>query len=82
MFCCYYKNTARRDIPQIVAYVLAQYYPGSFDTPILNTLIDLVHHKVGADVPYKIIRVVFFIMFSLCVIKQLRLLDLLYVIGF
>ncbi|KAF8053627.1 hypothetical protein N665_1389s0001 [Sinapis alba] len=42
----------RRGTPQIVAAMLAQDYPGSFDTPVPNTLIDLIHHRIGVHVSY------------------------------
>uniref|UniRef100_A0A0D3CGT6 SWIM-type domain-containing protein n=1 Tax=Brassica oleracea var. oleracea TaxID=109376 RepID=A0A0D3CGT6_BRAOL len=42
----------RRGTPQIVASILAQDYPGSFDTPRPNALIDLVHQRVAVEVSY------------------------------
>nr|VDD49171.1 unnamed protein product [Brassica oleracea] len=38
----------RRGTPQIVAAMLAQDYHGSFETPVPNTLIDLVHRRVAS----------------------------------
>ncbi|XP_013626805.1 PREDICTED: uncharacterized protein LOC106332855 [Brassica oleracea var. oleracea] len=37
----------RKGTSQIVASVLAQDYPGTFDTPVPKVLIDLVHRRVG-----------------------------------
>ena len=42
----------RRGTQQIVASILAQDYPGSFDTPRPNALIDLVHQRVAVEVSY------------------------------
>ena len=42
----------RKGTKQIVASVLAQDYPGTFDTPVPKVLIDLVHRKVGVKVSY------------------------------
>ncbi|KAF8095001.1 hypothetical protein N665_0347s0022 [Sinapis alba] len=39
----------RRGTPQIVASVLAQDYPGRFDTPAPNALIDFIQHRVVVD---------------------------------
>ncbi|XP_013689982.1 uncharacterized protein LOC106393877 [Brassica napus] len=49
----------RRGTPQIVASILAQDYPGSFDTPRPKALIDLVYQRVAVEVnPDTITRVV------------------------
>ncbi|XP_048624209.1 uncharacterized protein LOC106406498 [Brassica napus] len=42
----------RKGTTQIVASVLAQDYPGTFDTPVPKVLIDLVHRRVGVHVSY------------------------------
>ncbi|CAN7052813.1 uncharacterized protein LOC103853603 [Brassica rapa] len=42
----------RRGTQQIVASILAQDYPGSFDTPRPKALIDLVHQRVAVEVSY------------------------------
>ncbi|XP_013633014.1 PREDICTED: uncharacterized protein LOC106338624 [Brassica oleracea var. oleracea] len=42
----------RRGTPQIVAAMLAEDYPSSFDTPVPNTLINLVHCRVCLHVSY------------------------------
>ncbi|XP_018480029.2 uncharacterized protein LOC108851107 [Raphanus sativus] len=42
----------RRGSPGIIAAMLAQDYPGSFDTHVPTTLIDLVHRRVGVTVSY------------------------------
>ncbi|XP_013700163.2 uncharacterized protein LOC106403932 [Brassica napus] len=42
----------RKGTSQIVASVLAQDYPGTFDTPVPKVLIDLVHRRVGVHVSY------------------------------
>ncbi|XP_056852005.1 protein FAR1-RELATED SEQUENCE 4-like [Raphanus sativus] len=42
----------RRGTQEIVASVLAQDYPGSFDTPRPKALMDLVHRRVAVQVSY------------------------------
>uniref|UniRef100_A0A0D2ZTX9 Transposase MuDR plant domain-containing protein n=1 Tax=Brassica oleracea var. oleracea TaxID=109376 RepID=A0A0D2ZTX9_BRAOL len=42
----------RKGTSQIVAFVLAQDYPGTFDTPVPKVLIDLVHRRIGVHVLY------------------------------
>uniref|UniRef100_A0A0D3E4P2 Transposase MuDR plant domain-containing protein n=1 Tax=Brassica oleracea var. oleracea TaxID=109376 RepID=A0A0D3E4P2_BRAOL len=42
----------RKGTSQIITSVLAQDYPGTFDTPVPKVLIDLVYRRVGVRVSY------------------------------